>query len=144
MLTVRELIHSAEDAGLRNALPQDNVFSVQTRTRALYIGLMPDPQTEEMVTYLSLYFGDAGTASIMDMVNLVLRYDPNISLFMLEIQPEDGDASDELLAYAGELGLQSASAGLALVETRARTIADRMIAETRRTFTARELARELR
>ncbi|KAA0207029.1 hypothetical protein EDM68_00340 [Candidatus Uhrbacteria bacterium] len=136
MLTSREMIQAARIAGLRNALVDDHSFSAQTRTRALYIGEMPDPQTEEMVLSLSLFFGDAGATPIDAMVNLVLRYDPRMDLHMLEIQPEDGDASEELLAYARELGLANPSEALAMDEHRARLLGHRMIAETRRTYVA--------
>lgn len=134
MLTVRELVQIAYTAGLRNALPDDDSFSVQTRTRALYIGLMPDAQTEELVTYVSLFYGDAGATPIDDMINLVLRHDPRMDVYLLEIRPENGDVPDELVAYARELGLKNPSEALAMDESRARLVAHRMIANVRHTF----------
>lgn len=134
MLTVRELIQIAYTAGLRNALPDDDSFSIQTRTRALYIGLMPDAQTGDPVTYASLFYGDAGATPIDDMINLVLRFDAPTEMFLLEIQPESGDAPDELIAYARELGLEKPDEALGLDEQRARLVAHRMIANVRHSF----------
>lgn len=136
MLTSKEMIREACMAGLRNALADDDSFSVQTRTRALYIGDMPEAQTDEPAFYQSLFFGDAGAVSLADMVNLVLRYDPRMDLYMLEIVSDADAASDELIAYARELGLENSSEALAMDEHRARLLGHRMIAETRRTYVA--------